>query len=251
MISHCGADEGGGQKFPAKNGWQIPPGHRSARIRIRVVAACGIVPSVLYGARVFPSTHFGLRHLSSKAPKRARAGLQCREQRPAARFHSETTPGITAALHVPPLHSLAHPAPAEEQWHVSWIHVTIAPSKGIHREFKLHDDAPSPGWACMNGGGQNTSRQGLGDVAALGLPRVLDHPSTSCLALLGIYWPEPVAYPSPAGRGMLAAKLDFLRLSHIRRNGESSSPWQGFHRGLLPRSCDRFDLPVLHQDVAN
>ena len=46
---------------------------------------------------------------------------------------------------------------------------------------------------------------------------------------------------------MLATKLDFLRLSHIRRTGESSSPWQGLHCGLLPRSCDGFDLPVLHQ----
>lgn len=126
--------------------------------------------------------------------------------------------------------------------------VTIASLKG---SSKLHYDAAVPGSTCMNGVYCSIylRQVGYGDVAAFGLPRVLDDPSSSCL---GIYWPNPGVNSSPAGRDMLTAKLDFLRLSNIKRTKGSSSSWQGFHHGLLPSSRDRFDLPGLHQiEVAN
>lgn len=89
------------------------------------------------------------------------------------------------------------------------------------------------------------SKVGHGDVAAFGLPRVFDHPSSSFCR--GVYWPKPGVNPRPVARGMPTAKLVFLRLSNFRTVRGSSSSWQGFHHGLLPRSCDSFDLPALHQ----
>ena len=85
---------------------------------------------------------------------------------------------------------------------------------------------------------------GMGTCAAFGLPRVLDYPSSTCLE---IYWPNSGVNSSPAGRGMLTAKLDFLRLSNIKRMKGSSFSWQGFHTlscqaavtGSIFRGCTR------------
>lgn len=117
---------------------------------------------ILYGARVFPSMHFGLRfssvtlrglqhhrHHSSKVSKRGQVSCECD-----AVTHCSILPGGDPQHHrcIPSIApSTRYPAPSRinRMFHGS-TSVTIAPSKGAHNYTTILSTAV-PAWACMNG----------------------------------------------------------------------------------------------------
>lgn len=79
--------------------------------------------------------------------------------------------------------------------------------RSVKESSKLHYCTSFPGSACMKGNAKYLMSVGHGDVAAFGLPRVL-------IFNQGPAWVLAEAWlsPSPAVRGMLAAKILLLRV---------------------------------------